>query len=433
MSSAARSSRIIAIIASMARGRTSGSQSASGCVLQARAEFGLERLADRLQIVAGIEPLGDRADVLAERLAVAQEGRAGEHVHLGAGVVDVIFARRLPAGEGEEARQRVAEHRAARVADMHRPGRVGADIFDVDRPGGARARPRRSAAPAVENGAAAPSRRPRASGTMLMKPGPGDLGLRHVGLGREIGGEALGERARVRAGGLGLLGVDHGGVGREVAMRGVARRLDDEAARGRGPAAVRPRRSASRSAPHARLEIRENVHSVLPLSTDCAVATRPLRRGRARRARPVSDRVYRAASPRKNRARLAQVRPARQKGGRARGPRSGRSCRRCSRRPRAPGRPPRPCAAQSGGMRGRVGDDRPETGARTIASALSRTACTVGMAVHVGEQERLDVPVGRLERRRMGDERPARRSRPPPGSRPRPRRCAGGSRRSRPR
>ena len=56
------------------------------------AVFGGERLPDRLQIVAGIEPFRNLADVLAERLAVAQESRAREHIDLGAGIVDVIFA-----------------------------------------------------------------------------------------------------------------------------------------------------------------------------------------------------------------------------------------------------------------------------------------------------------------------------------------------------
>ena len=106
---------------------------ASGLPFSARAVFGGERLADRLEIVAGIKPFRDRADVFAERLAVAQEGRAREHVDLRAGIVDVVFARDLVAGEGEQVGERVAEHRAAAMADMHRPGRVGRDIFDIDR------------------------------------------------------------------------------------------------------------------------------------------------------------------------------------------------------------------------------------------------------------------------------------------------------------
>ena len=91
-----------------------------GLLLERRAIFAREALADGLEIVAGIEAFGDRADVFAQSLAVAQEGRARQHVDLAAGVVDVIFARRLAAREDEQARKGVAEHRAARVADMHR-------------------------------------------------------------------------------------------------------------------------------------------------------------------------------------------------------------------------------------------------------------------------------------------------------------------------
>ena len=96
------------------------------------AEFGSQGLAHRDQVVAGVKPLGNRADILAQRLAVTQMGRAGEHLHLPAGVVDVVFADHLVSGKFEQAGQRVAHHRAAAVAHMHRSGRIGRDIFDVD-------------------------------------------------------------------------------------------------------------------------------------------------------------------------------------------------------------------------------------------------------------------------------------------------------------
>ena len=88
--------------------------------------------ADGLQIVAGIEAFGNLADVLAKRLAIAEVGGAGERIDLGAGVIDIIFARDVEAGEGEQTGERIAEHRAAAMADMHRTGRIGRDIFDVD-------------------------------------------------------------------------------------------------------------------------------------------------------------------------------------------------------------------------------------------------------------------------------------------------------------
>ena len=94
--------------------------------------LGGKRLPDRLQIIAGIQPFRNLADVLAERLAIAQERRAREHIDLRAGIVDVIFAGDVIARERQQACQRIAEHRAPAVADMHRPGRIGRDIFDID-------------------------------------------------------------------------------------------------------------------------------------------------------------------------------------------------------------------------------------------------------------------------------------------------------------
>ena len=161
----------LAIIMSIALARTIGSQSSSGIWLSLRPYSASKRLADRLQIVAGIEALRDRTDVLAQRLAVAQIGGAGEHVDLGAGIVDVVLAGHRVAGEGQQVRERIAEHGAAAMADMHRPGRVGRDVFDVDLLGlaeialaewsGRRAIAARSA-----------SRHTFASSVRLMKPGP---------------------------------------------------------------------------------------------------------------------------------------------------------------------------------------------------------------------------------------------------------------------
>ena len=69
----------MAIIVSMAR-----------CAPSAAIGLGFSRarpcsspaLADRLQVIAGIEPLRDLADILAKRLAVAQERGASEHIDL---------------------------------------------------------------------------------------------------------------------------------------------------------------------------------------------------------------------------------------------------------------------------------------------------------------------------------------------------------------
>ena len=90
-----------------------------------------KRLADRLQIVSGIEPGRYFADILAERLAIAQIGRARQHVDLGARIVDVVFARDREAGDAQKLGQRVAEDGTAAMADMQGASRICRDIFDI--------------------------------------------------------------------------------------------------------------------------------------------------------------------------------------------------------------------------------------------------------------------------------------------------------------
>src|SRR4029079_7502841 len=68
----------------------------------------------------------------AERLAIAQERRTAEGVDLRAGIVDVELLGHLPAGLAQQVGQRVAEDRATRVRDMHRPSRIARDILDID-------------------------------------------------------------------------------------------------------------------------------------------------------------------------------------------------------------------------------------------------------------------------------------------------------------
>ena len=191
MPSLARSARMSSIIASRTRSLTIGQPLGLGLVAERAGDTrAASSSPDRDQVVAGIEAARDLDD-LAERLAVAQERRLGEHLDLPAGVVDVVLAGHVVARVGHQRGQRVAEHRAAGMAHMHRAGRVGRDVLDVDLLAladvgaaeiGAAARGRR-AAPRCQ--AASASRK-------LRKPGPatstrGDLG---------IGLEGVGERGR---------------------------------------------------------------------------------------------------------------------------------------------------------------------------------------------------------------------------------------------
>ena len=167
----------------------------------------------------------------AERLAVPQVRRAGERVDLAAGVVDIIFADDGETRRFEQAGERIADHRAAAMPHVHRPGRIGRDIFDID----PLARPDRAAAIAI---AFAEHRRelapPRVVGQpQVDEPRPRDADFDDVGQGFQLGRDQSGKRARV---GPGSLGEHHRGIGREVAMGSIARRLD------RDRLAIEPRR-----------------------------------------------------------------------------------------------------------------------------------------------------------------------------------------------
>ena len=212
--------------------------------------LGRERLPDRHEIVAGIQPFRDLADVFAERFPVAQECRAREHIDLRAGVVDVIFAGDVVACKIQQAAQRIAEHRAAAMADMHRPGRIGRDVFDID-------------LGAVADRAFAVGRAFAQHREQFGRPdlglqgeideaGTGDLDGSHQIVGAQFFRDLVGELARLD---LGVLGQHHRGVGRHVAMARIARRLDHDAGEidAGGPLALGRERGADRL--HARQRV----------------------------------------------------------------------------------------------------------------------------------------------------------------------------------
>ena len=222
-----------------------------------------QRRADRLQVVAGIEPGRDLADVLAQRLAVAQIGGAGQRIDLRAGIVDVVLARHLVAGELQQVGQRIAEHRAAAMADVHRPGRVGRDVLDVDAL--ALAEIGAAVGGALLRGSPPPrgARRPARS-VMLRKPGPATSTFSMSASRLQLLRQLVGDVARLH---LGRLGQHHGGVAGEIAVRGIARRRHLDIGEDRARPAARPRAcSACRAATMRRVHQRIDVHSSSPAS-----------------------------------------------------------------------------------------------------------------------------------------------------------------------
>ena len=116
------------------------------------------------------------------------------------------------------------------MADMHRPGRIGGDVFDIDLVLVAAL-----ASPVVHTGAdrrgqrLAPHRRIE---RQVDEARPRDLGLGDLRPLLQLGCDLFREIARLEAG---VLGQHHRRVGGEVAVARLARRLDHDAVeRGRG-------------------------------------------------------------------------------------------------------------------------------------------------------------------------------------------------------
>ena len=105
-----------------------------------------------------------------------------------------------------------------------------------------------------------------------MKPGPATSALSTSGSRARSGGERFGQRARIRAGRLGFARIDHRRVGREIAVRGLARRLDDEAAEIEVARQLARRDALLEQRGNARLEIGENVHCSTPRRVGAAGA-----------------------------------------------------------------------------------------------------------------------------------------------------------------
>ena len=214
----------------MVNSRTVSSQASgaaiprSGCASRGAVEGG-ELLADHDKVFAAVLQAAGNfvGEILlrqrrADRLQVAPVGGPGERGDLRAGIVDVVLLGDVVAGLDQQVGERVAHHGAAAMADMHRTGGIGGDVFDVDPRAGA------DAAVAIGLAAAQDVRQQRAEDGGIEpevdEAGTGGGRLDDfqppVQMLREGGGQL---RRRLASG----LGGDQRGVGRHVAVRRVAR------------------------------------------------------------------------------------------------------------------------------------------------------------------------------------------------------------------
>ena len=145
------------------------------------------------EVLARVAVLRQR-DRLAQRLAQARLERARERLELVAGVVDVELRRHRRALRPQEARERIADRRRARVDDHQRAGRVGRDELEAD------ALPRLVlAAPvrgAIREDLAERAGAPRRGEEHVEEAGAGDLEPLHLGPRREVLHDGLGDLAR---------------------------------------------------------------------------------------------------------------------------------------------------------------------------------------------------------------------------------------------
>ena len=183
-----------------------------------------DRLGDRDQLLGRIPPLGRLRRSAAQGFQVPMVHRARQHVDLGAVIVDVILARDRETHLGEQARERVAEYRAAPVPDVQRPGRIGRAVLDVDPP----------AAAQIHRPVIAPGRErdlDLRAPEIVAQAQVDEAGRRYrhlldVGGRAQPGGKQLGQLQR-RA--PRRFRQHQRGVGRGIAVRRITRRLDGDA------------------------------------------------------------------------------------------------------------------------------------------------------------------------------------------------------------
>ena len=165
--------------------------------------------------------------------------RGGEAVDLGTGVVEVVLPGHLGAGRAEQPAQRVADRRPPAVRQVHRSGRVGRDVLQVEAlPGQRVAPPVRRAG--VEHRAHQAGQRVLGEG-QVEEAGAGDVHPVDARVLPQPGGEQLGHLPRRPAGGLGQPERDVGGI---VAVLAALRALHDRGVRhGHGEVAGPDRRA----------------------------------------------------------------------------------------------------------------------------------------------------------------------------------------------
>ena len=180
-----------------------------------------EDLLGEVYDVVALIAVGGKLDILAQSFQVAGVYGSVEEVHLGTGVVNVVFAGDLVAGGLEDGGEDAAKDGAAGVADVDGAGGVDADEFDHDLAGIGGWEGTEVVAGVQDFGHLLLE--PLGTEAKVKEAGRGDPDLLDQAVGGDEVGEGFGDVNWGQADGAGEA---EGQAGGEVAVLGVARALD---------------------------------------------------------------------------------------------------------------------------------------------------------------------------------------------------------------
>ena len=181
----------------------------------------VENFFGKVYDIVALIAIGGKLDILAQSFQVAGVYRSVEEVHLGAGVVNVVFAGDLVAGGLEDGGEDAAKDGAAGVADVDGAGGVDADEFDHDLAGVGGWKGAEVVAGVEDFGHLLLE--PLGTEAKVEEAGRGDPDLLDQAVGGDEVGEGFGDMNGGQADGAGEA---EGQAGGEVAVLRVARTLD---------------------------------------------------------------------------------------------------------------------------------------------------------------------------------------------------------------
>ena len=220
--------------------------------------FSGKRLPHWNEIFPGIKTGRNFANFSTQSFLIAQEGRAGDRINLGAGIVDVVFGADVVTRHFQKCGQGIAKHRTAAMADMQWSRWIGRDILNVCFDAFAQVGTS-VVVTLLEN--CIKNLWPESFLEMQIDEArPGNFGGQNIGLFCQPFCQSRGKHFRRHAGGLGH---HHGRVRRHVAMGGIAGRFRRDAGNIKAGRQFACRHHGRKLASYDRLKVSKKVHFII--------------------------------------------------------------------------------------------------------------------------------------------------------------------------